>query len=347
MTRRILQSIKLDKIACVDHPCQQHALAAIIKRRPEVRKNVFGSIANVLREPRFDPARQKQQGLRAFGLAPGGRRPKARVKAPRMARGGFRKEEHTMNLDQLNKQVDDLLRKIDRALAMDSMDGMDKRVQHFQFSHDDGESDDNNGGSMDDTWSEHADSEADGNNADMEDDGDDEEEEDGDLGKASINPFLRTNDTAQRPGALSSSTHPQSRHKFEALADKIKNEEGLPPSESHRQARLRFPDVYASFQRHTANNGSGSYFKRAPAFEALVEREMRKGFSYQVAAQRIQNLYGSAAPHTTMAKAAAAQADFADAAQDIYQEDAGLSRCESMRKARLDNPQLYKRMQRV
>lgn len=40
MTRRILQSIQLDKIACVDRPCQEHAVVTIMKRDDGVLKKI-------------------------------------------------------------------------------------------------------------------------------------------------------------------------------------------------------------------------------------------------------------------------------------------------------------------
>jgi hypothetical protein len=148
--------------------------------------------------------------------------------------------------------------------------------------------------------------------------------------------------TGNRPGELKSSDHPPNRHKFDALRDKIMNERKVPATEAAHIARTEFPDVFADYQSHT----KPILNKRSPVVEELIQAEIFKGFSPRLAAVRIQNLYGSSALHSTMTKGAVAQADFEDAAGDIFAGDAGLSRCEAMRKCRQDHPQLYRRMQR-
>jgi hypothetical protein len=253
------------------------------------------------------------------------------------------------DLDALIQKLDSLTDDISRTLS--------KRTQHFSFSHDDGQdggdddgSGDGDNGSYPDTWSEHADASADGNNADLEDDGDDGdgEEDDGQLpniSKASINEYLRENDENNRPGSLEHSSHTSSsnsRHKFEALALKIKNESGIPMSSALAQCRMQFPEVYQDFQRWR-RNGSNGIGKRGPAtFEDLVALEQAKGLNKECAMQRVAQARGFRAfDHRSMGKSEAvavlAEDQLMRKAEDIYQ-NSELNRCESLRAARLQSP---------
>jgi hypothetical protein len=254
------------------------------------------------------------------------------------------------DIDRLTAQLDDLVRKIDRTLDAD----FNKRVQRFHLEHDDGV-DDGSGdnASVDDTWSEHADSVANGNNADLEDDGDgyDDEEDDGsDLGKASVNRFLRENNEDNRPGSLEHSSHTSSsnqRHKFEALALKVKNDNGIPMSTALAQARMQFPEVFADYQRWRRNGSNGIGKRAGPAtFEDLVNAEMAKGLNAECAAQRVVQQHGfRALDHRSLSKREAvsvvAEDELMKRAEDIYQ-NSELNRCESLRAARQQSPRLMK-----
>jgi hypothetical protein len=252
------------------------------------------------------------------------------------------------DLDALIKRIDSLTDDISRTI--------NKRVQRFHLEHDDGVDDasgDGNDGSGDnaaaeDTWSEHADASADGNNADLGDDGDgyDDEEDDGsDLGKASVNRFLRENNEDNRPGSLEHSSHTSSsnqRHKFEALALKVKNDNGIPMSTALAQARMQFPEVFADYQRWR-RNGSNGIGKRAPAtYEDLVAAEMAKGLNAECAAQRVVQMHGfRALDRRALSKreavAVVAEDELMKRAEDIYQ-NSELNRCESLRAARQQSP---------
>jgi hypothetical protein len=245
-------------------------------------------------------------------------------------------KEPPMNINKLEADIDSLLAKIDKALALDDFGKRKQKMTHHHVqTYDDGYDDVSNP-------AVHLDGE-DGDDEELEDDAD--EEEDGeDVQKASINEYLRTHSTTDRPGALSSSTHKPNRHKFDALRDKIKNDRGVPATTAAHMARTEFPDVFADYQDH----GKQIYNKRAPTtYEDMVEAEMAKGCNRVTAGQRVLHAYGTSLPHRNISKAAVAQHDFDERAQDIYQDDTSLTRCEAMRKARLDNPGLYKRMQRV
>jgi hypothetical protein len=75
---------------------------------------------------------------------------------------------------------------------------------------------------------------------------------------------------------------------------------------------------------------------------------MRKGCNEVVAAQRVMHAYGSSAPqHSSIRKVATdAQASFTDAAAEVYDAE-GCSGAEALRKARLQNPALYKALMSV
>ena len=112
-------------------------------------------------------------------------------------------------------------------------------------------------------------------------------------------------------------------------------------------ARARYPDVFRDFQLHKKPKAD-SYRKRAPvSYEALVEGEIRKGFSHELASQRVCQLHGFRAfdnSAASLAKGVDASLRFADAAEAIYESE-GCSATEALRKARQLNPGLYKRLQ--
>jgi hypothetical protein len=237
-------------------------------------------------------------------------------------------------IDALEKKVAALMREID-TLA--------KTKHTYTFSHDDGN--DGNDGNAGNAVGDDGDYEDVSNpSLDATDDpenGDDdlEDGEDGaDVSKASINAVLRERDTVNRPGALKHSDHTQPRHKFEALTDKIKNDQGCPQSEAMAIARQQFPDVYRSFQRFS---NSDSTAKRAPS---LVEAEMMKGCSREVALQRVAQLHGFRAfdtPDRLNKRADDAEYDLITKANEVW-ADSDLSRCEALRETRLANPRLHK-----
>jgi hypothetical protein len=110
-------------------------------------------------------------------------------------------------------------------------------------------------------------------------------------------------------------------------------------------ARQQHPELYNSYQDFR-RNGVG---KAAPTtFESLVAAEMAKGVTHEVAAQRVMQLYGSAAlEHRDMSKreatATLAEDQLLKRAESIW-EDGQLDRCESLREARKQHPRLFKAM---
>jgi hypothetical protein len=191
--------------------------------------------------------------------------------------------------------------------------------------------------------------ESDGSNPSMDaqdEEDDDDDEVDKRLSKDSVNAFLRTHDDANRPGQRPSSKHPSSsnsRHKFLGLVQDIKNSHGVPKTEAMAIARQYHPGTFADYQKVDATIN-----KSAPAtFEDHVAAEVRKGCSELVAQQRVVNAYGNTLPRTSIAKAEVAGAALEEIADQAWQSDAGLSRTEALRKARLENPTLFRRMQRT
>jgi hypothetical protein len=236
------------------------------------------------------------------------------------------------NIDELTKRVNSLVAEIDDAVA--------KARHRVIVEHDDGD-----GGYYEDVSDPSLDASDDSDNDsnDLDDD-----EEDGAVRKDVVNPYLRERDRDNRPGALSSSTHAPNRHKFEALVDKIKNDQGIPKSQAMAYAREQYPEVYRSYQRHT--NSVESTFKRAPTtFEGLVNAEMRKGVNSEVAAQRVAQLHGFRAfdqPSRIVKRRGDLLYTFQKRVDDIMHED-GVDATEATRRARQEDPRLFSAMQRA
>jgi hypothetical protein len=255
-----------------------------------------------------------------------------------------------VDLDAMIRKMDSLVAVIDKQLAADDLA---KRTQRFTLEHDDGNDGYGDNAAVDDSWSEHADASASGNNADLDDgDGydDDEEEDDGgqlsNIGKATINAAQLRNNPSNRPGDLATSSHPSSsnsRHKFEAMVDRLVNENQLPRSQAQALARKTYPELY----RHYV--GSASYLKAAPgSFEQLVQSELAKSphATFEQCAQRVVQAHGYRAfDRRSLSKreavSASAEIELMEKAESIYR-DSGLSRCESLRAARQESPRLMK-----
>jgi hypothetical protein len=148
--------------------------------------------------------------------------------------------------------------------------------------------------------------------------------------------YQQSNSAANRPGALESSDHPSSssaRHRFQALVADIVNTHGLSRTQAMSLARQKDPTGYAAF------NGRNATAKAAPS---LLEQEMAKGVTAEIAKVRLMNLYGSAAElDRTLTKreetALAAEDALIAKAEDIFQ-NGELDRCASLRAARKQPP---------
>jgi hypothetical protein len=265
------------------------------------------------------------------------------------------------SIANLLKSAESLLNHGDLASAEGAVEEAIRKLKHkVTVEHDDGMDMNASSPSLDD-----ADDGDDGDNGDASDDGSD----DGDNGNgrkakkramdfhkaykhtlanyaASNTSLVNRNDEDNRPGDLSSSTHVSSdhaRHKFEAHVERLQNEEGLPKSEAMSQARMRFPDVYRSYQRHTGDSKFGK--SSASTFDRLVAAEMAKGVSEEIAKVRVVQLYGGevlrdASSMTKGDDALYALEKRAAEIADYY----GCEMTEALRQARQERPSLHKRL---
>jgi hypothetical protein len=243
------------------------------------------------------------------------------------------------NIDRLEKRVANLLAALGAEVA--------KAKHTFTVTHDD-HTDDNDG--VDDyedvsNPSMDADDDTAGITAENDDseleDGEDEEPEE-ELTKSTINAAVMENDHAQRPGARKQSTHPQRKHKFEALVSHIANDQGIPRSTAMAYARTNYPDLYHSFQQFTP----ASTAKRAPDLD-LVEAEMAKGCTREVAAQRVAQLHGFpgfANPTRIEKRRADLVWEFQKRVDEVMRKDR-VDATEATRRARLEDWELFSAMQ--
>jgi hypothetical protein len=215
------------------------------------------------------------------------------------------------NLDRLEKELDEMLLKLKSKNQSDDGDGYD------------------------DASDPTADASANSDNVDDEEDDDDEVDK---VLKATVNRFVQTNDAPEgRPGKLKTVDHATWRTKMQQIAEGIAASENCSKTEALRRARERNPAL--SHQNLS---------KSAPStYEDLVNAEMKKGCNCETAAQRVAQLHGYRAfDNRVISKGEVASAVLEQAAADLYQSDGSLSRCEALRKARLSNPNLFRKMQR-
>jgi hypothetical protein len=247
-------------------------------------------------------------------------------------------------ITKLERQADALLAKLNRAL---------------------GDADDNDA-DMEDTWSEHADAQASGNNASNDDDTepDDDEDDDGDLhkderyldrgrGHQNMGPVRVNERFPPDPYQLGfvDVVGQGKRHKFDARVDLVAERDGVSRNEAMSRARQEFPESYADYQmwlaeqptnqqhiRRSWGNDSRAAKGAATTYEDLVAQEMRKGCNYEIAGQRVMQTHGSAALRS---RALGPRSDPARITKRLTQRidelrADGLSGCEALRKLRLD-----------
>jgi hypothetical protein len=243
----------------------------------------------------------------------------------------LKREEHPMrssDLDRLESEADSLIRKISHALGED----------------DDGVDDDGNGYDDVSNPSMHAD-----------DDSDEPDDDEDDIGKAERYvhdhqnmaplPFDRTHQPTTYPLNVSDAVQEPVRTKFDALVEHIRRDEGVSKTSAMTLARQRYPRIYESHQRanaasstsaqHAARSGYGVAKRLTPTYESAVAAEMAKGCVYQVAAQRVTNMYGNALPHALGKRSDPARITKAlDARIDELVADTGCDRTVALRALR-------------
>jgi len=110
--------------------------------------------------------------------------------------------------------------------------------------------------------------------------------------------------------------------------------------------------------KHSQRRRVGRHNLRTPehlkkSFEEAVSEQMARGAStYEVAAQRVVNLYGNTLQHESfitkgLADSAVVQSRFHDLTDQFVDADAHSPRCEALRKARLVNAKLFKAYQSI
>ena len=130
-----------------------------------------------------------------------------------------------------------------------------------------------------------------------------------------------------------------------------------------QRARLEYPDDYTAYQRfrasnstqqqyggHTAAGGWGNTVgKSAPTtYEDLVNAEIAKGFSRELAGQRVAQAHGyRALDHVgkSLRKGADAQWEFQKRVDEVMYDD-GVDASEATRRVRLEDPNLFRALQR-
>jgi hypothetical protein len=149
---------------------------------------------------------------------------------------------------------------------------------------------------------------------------------------------------------------PAGQHAFEAIVDQLVAQNGGSRSAAFTAARLLHPSAYVDYnawrsstsaqsQRAGQASTNNEVNKSAPIYEQLLAAEIRKGFSPHVAQQRIANSYGLMPDgDEAIAKADDAYADLREAAQELLVESDAMPRTTAMRKARLANESIYKRL---
>jgi hypothetical protein len=246
------------------------------------------------------------------------------------------KELEMTDIDALQKKVADLL--ADLGTEIDKARHRKVTVEHYDDGDPDAEYEDVSNPAMSANDDTNGTDENDDTTLDDEDDEEPEEE----LTKATINAAVMRNDPANRPGARKESTHSQSKHKFEALVSKIVNEHGIPASQAQAYVRVQYPDLYHSFQQFTP----ASTAKRAPD---LVEAEMAKGCTREVAAQRVAQLHGFpgfANPTRIEKRRADLVWEFQKRVDEVKRDDR-VDAAEATRRVRLEDPPLFAAMQRA
>jgi hypothetical protein len=285
-------------------------------------------------------------------------------------------------VDKLTGEVEDLIRKIDKALR--------HRVTIESHDGDDGDDGDDDYGDLNvsnpSDAVDHSD-DNDGDPGDDDDDGDETADDDEEELEKAFYPHAveatnqQSRSRADRPGDLKHSSHranqpivssrsfegdvtpvvqPPPRTKFDAVVDRIVAEEGMNRMGAMVEARRRHPNLYTAHQASIAGSTTqqqhydrsdmrGSYFKAAPGTaESLIAAEMKKGLSYECASQRVAQAHGYRAwdRRDRIAKRADDIAESFEAVADQVWCDNDVDRTQALRIVRKARPKLFRAMQR-
>jgi hypothetical protein len=274
-----------------------------------------------------------------------------------------------------NGDLDSADRVLDRANR--AIRALDKHSVHVHMGNDD----DDDNSTVEDTWSEAADSNADGNNASLDADDDDDNSSRRKVSKWAHDQVIRKwSDDYSLPGfgGTASPAQPEStvmgprhgnqtyntgitpiggqpplRTKFDSRIDYIQDRDKCSRSDAQRKARVEFPADYTNYQQllseqptdeqHTRRYPVGSSTKRAPVtYEDLVSTEMAKGVNMEVAGQRVMQQYGGTAlNHRMIQKRGPSVARRFAKAATEIMYEDGVDRCEALRRLRKERPDWY------
>jgi hypothetical protein len=147
----------------------------------------------------------------------------------------------------------------------------------------------------------------------------------------------------------------ETRHKFTDKVDRIAQDEKVGRNEAMTRARIRHPQLYSSFQSHTAAQSTKDQAatrgfdraigKRGDSYEMLVSEHMAKGCNMETASQRVAQLYGYDATRNTMYKGESVVQAFESKVNALIRKGYdGETACRIVRQA---EPTLFKALQVV
>jgi hypothetical protein len=183
--------------------------------------------------------------------------------------------------------------------------------------------------------------------------------------------YQQSRSAADRPGSLKHTTAPAyphatgvtaavvpaGRHAFDDRVDQIKDRDSVTKQVALQRARIEFPDDYENFQAFYAGTSTSEQRARRDGYGVnvgksapdLVEIEMRKGCSREIALQRLAQQFGFRAfdnPDRLTKRRADLTYTFLKRCDEIMDQD-GVSATEATRRARLEDPRLFATMQSV
>jgi hypothetical protein len=234
-------------------------------------------------------------------------------------------------IDRVADEVDTIVKQLARLGRQDEV----RKAHRITFEHfDDGED-------PEEAAEDYGDGDSNPSLEASEADGDyDEDGEDDELDKRSINEVVRTNDPSNRPGSRKTSDHSTWKTKTQAMVDHISRTENCPKTEALRRLRDRYPDIA---------NGNPINKSAPPTFEDLVNSEMAKGVTREIAGQRIVQLHGynafAGGVSKRLVKGANAEYAFQKRVGEVMYED-DVDAAEATRRVRKEDPTLFAALQR-
>lgn len=139
---------------------------------------------------------------------------------------------------------------------------------------------------------------------------------------------------------------PPHHHKFESVSQRIAAERKLPLTAAAQAARVENPVLFRDYQSSGLQNNAANSGQQLTTYEKMVQQEIRKGCSANVARQRVSYAHPALARHQTIAKAAASPAEFMGRVDQVMQAR-DCSRTAAMQTVRKQFPELFRKFQNV